>query len=62
MAEFAIFVQIYTIVFNSLTVMNRVNRLLPLAIALMITLMAASCLPQKQYGCPNHLRSGAVVQ
>lgn len=41
--------------------MKRVNRLLPIAIVLIFTLLAASCLPQKQYGCPNHLRSGAVV-
>ncbi len=42
--------------------MNRVNRLLPLVLALILTLVAASCLPQKQYGCPNHLSSGAVAE
>ena len=42
--------------------MIRVNRLLPLAFVLILTLLAASCLPQKQYGCPNHLQSGAVAE
>ncbi len=41
--------------------MKYIFRLLPIAAVLAITLLAASCTPQKQYGCPNHLESGATI-
>ncbi len=37
-----------------------IRRLLPVFAALALALAAASCTPQKQYGCPNHLESGAT--
>ena len=39
--------------------MNSFLRLLPIAVALVFSLVAASCTPQKQYGCPNHLEAPA---
>jgi hypothetical protein len=41
--------------------MKHFFRLLPIAAALVVTLLATSCTPQKQYGCPNHLESGAAI-
>lgn len=37
------------------------QRLLPLVTALALGLLVASCAPQKQYGCPNHLESNSIV-
>jgi hypothetical protein len=38
------------------------QRLLPIVAALAMTFLAASCAPQKQYGCPNHLESNTSVE
>jgi hypothetical protein len=41
--------------------MKYIFRLLPVAAALVITLLMTSCTPQKQYGCPNHLESSSTI-
>ncbi len=41
--------------------MKNYFRLIPVIVALAATLLASSCMPQKQYGCPNHLESGSSV-
>jgi hypothetical protein len=38
------------------------QRLLPIVAAIALTVLAASCAPQKQYGCPNHLESNSSVE
>jgi hypothetical protein len=38
------------------------QRLLPFIAAIALGLLIASCAPQKQYGCPNHLESNASVE
>lgn len=41
--------------------MKNLLRLLPVVAALIAILLIASCTPQKQYGCPNHLESGSSI-